>query len=80
MPTTLIPVPMTSTLLASATYDVTRSMLELEFRNGSLYQYTAVPEVVYRELMAAESHGAYFNRHIRNRFNHKRIRLPEGIC
>jgi KTSC domain-containing protein len=78
--TTLIPIPVNSTLLASVAYDAARSLLELEFRDGAIYQYTAVSESLHLELMAAKSHGAYFNHHIRNRFNDKRIRPPQGTC
>jgi|307.fasta_scaffold601252_1 lysyl-tRNA synthetase class 2 len=78
--TILTPIPVNSTLLASVAYDAARSLLELEFRDGAIYQYTAVPESLHRDLMAAESHGAYFNQHIRNRFNDKRIRPPKATC
>ena len=68
------PIAVNSSLLAQVLYDEARSLLELEFRDGARYQYTAVPEAIHHQLMAAESHGAYFNRYIRHRFNYKRIR------
>lgn len=63
-------VPVESSTLASVGYDATNLMLELEFRSGEVYQYSAVPHRFYRELLDAESKGSFFNRHIRPRFPH----------
>lgn len=41
-------------------------MLEIEFANGGVYEYTDVPAEVYRALMSANSKGNYFDRHIRS--------------
>ena len=55
----------TSTNLRSIGYDPDSSVLEIEFLNGTIYQYAAVPLQVYNSLMAANSHGTYFNANIR---------------
>lgn len=34
---------------------------------GGVYQYFDVPAEVHRGLMAAESHGRYFNQHVRDK-------------
>jgi hypothetical protein len=47
--------------------------LDLEFRSGAIYRYFAVPPAVFQGLIAAESKGAYFNRHVRNRFRCQRL-------
>lgn len=57
-----------STVVAAAAYDDTRAVLEVEFRDGTVYQYTGVPQKIYQDLCQAESKGGYFNRQIRNRF------------
>jgi KTSC domain len=57
-----------STLLNSVAYQDQPALLELEFRHGAVYQYSAVPAEIYDALLRAESKGAYFNRCIRNRF------------
>jgi hypothetical protein len=49
------------------------AILELEFRSGAIYRYFAVPPAVVEGLIAAESKGAYFNRHIRNHFRYQRL-------
>lgn len=61
-----------SSLLASMGYS-TDATLELEFRSGAIYRYFAVPHVVVQGLIAAESKGAYFNRHVRRRFRYQRL-------
>lgn len=61
-----------SSLLASLAYDSDQT-LELLFRSGSRYRYSAVPQTVLEQLLAAESKGAYFNQHIRNRFPYQRL-------
>ena len=63
-----------STLLASAGHDARAAVLELQFRNGALYQYFHVPRRVYRDLLWAPSKGGYFNRQIRRRFRDQLVR------
>jgi hypothetical protein len=57
-----------SSALATVVYDDASNVLQVEFLDRSVYQYFAVPRRVYEELQRAESKGAHFNRHIRNRF------------
>ena len=66
-------VPVSSSNLAAVGYDPPTETLRVEFLNGSLYEYKAVPQGVYDELMAAPSHGSYFNRFIRNSYAYERI-------
>jgi len=54
-----------SSNLVSVGYDAERRILEIEFHSGSVYQYSGVPESVYRDLMSADSHGLYFDREIK---------------
>lgn len=54
-----------SSNLRSIGYDHSSSTLEVEFNNGSIYQYFDVPENVYDELMNASSHGQYFDINIK---------------
>lgn len=60
-----------SSNLASIGYDVNNKILEIEFHNGGVYQYSNVPFDVYEELMDARSHGTYFSANIRNNTNYK---------
>ena len=58
-------VPVNSTDLAGVGYDDAKRILEIEFRSGAVYEYGDVPPTVYAALMAAASHGKYFNQFIR---------------
>lgn len=69
--------PVNSTMLANVAYDMAGSLLEVEFRDGAIYQYSAVPEAIYQALIAADSKGAYFNRQIRDHFSYGRVRPPK---
>ena len=44
-----------------------------EFKNGSVYQYFDVPEVVYQELMSAASVGTYLNQNSKNSYRYAQI-------
>lgn len=70
------PVPVSSTLLASVIYDVGESILQLEFCNGAIYRYFAVPAAIHDGLLAADSKGAYFNRKIRSGFRYDCLTRP----
>ena len=56
-----------SSVLSSIEY-LSDQTLELTFRSGTTYRYFAVPQTVVEGFIAAESKGAYFNRHVRDRF------------
>jgi len=71
------PIAVDSSLLANAAYDVSESVLQLEFRDGAISRYLAVPAVTYDDLLAADSKGSYFNKQIRGRFGHIRLRRPQ---
>ena len=70
------PVPVSSTLLASVIYDVGELILQLEFCNGAIYRYFAVPAAIHDGLLLADSKGSYFNRKIRSVFRYVRLRRP----
>lgn len=62
-----------SRLLASMAYEQNPTILLLEFRDGTIYQYFQVPRQTYQDLLQADSKGAYFNRHIRSVFRCVRL-------
>lgn len=55
----------TSSNIASIGYDAEQMVLEVEFNYGAVYQYFDVPESVYEGLMAADSHGKYFDAYVK---------------
>lgn len=64
-------IPVSSSNLSSVGYE--NGSLYVRFHNGSLYEYTGVPESVYNSLMAAPSHGHYLAVHVKGVYPYKRI-------
>jgi hypothetical protein len=63
-----------STTLAAVAYDSHYDLLELHFRNGTVYHYFGVPAQTHQDLLAADSKGGYFNRKIRGHFPYAVLR------
>jgi hypothetical protein len=58
-------VPVQSRSLASVGYDSNSSTLEIEFRNGSVYQYFGIPASIHEGLMNAASKGNYLDQNVK---------------
>jgi hypothetical protein len=50
-----------SSAIEAARYDQKKRRLDVKFRGGHSYRYMHVPEFLYRELLSAESPGAFWN-------------------
>lgn len=61
-----------SSVVLSAGYDQKRRVLEIEVEGGAVYQYLAVPAREFFALLAAESHGRYYNQHIKPNYEFRR--------
>jgi hypothetical protein len=61
-----------SSTLTTITYDSRQEVLQLQFRDGSLYSYAGIPKAIYDALLRAPSKGQYFNSKIRGQFAHQR--------
>jgi hypothetical protein len=66
-------IPVQSTAIRSIGYDSTAETLDVEFLNGRVYRYFAVPEFLYRGFLLAGSKGDYFRTRINNRFRYEEI-------
>ncbi len=66
-------IAVTSRDLAVVGYDREKSMLEVAFRGGGVYEYENVPQDIYDALMKADSHGIYFNDHIKEKYVTRKI-------
>ena len=62
-----------SSNIASIGYDATSETLEVEFLNGSIYQYYNVPQNMYDLLMAEGSKGSFLNAYIKNAYPYSRV-------
>jgi hypothetical protein len=58
-------------------YDPGSRTLRIRFADGRWWRYSDVPSETYDGLIAAESHGRYFHKHIRDRFRYERCRPAE---
>ncbi len=62
-----------SSTLNSVGYDSNQQILEIEFSNGSIYQYFDVPANIYENLLSADSHGKYFATEIKGTYRYSKI-------
>lgn len=65
--------PVSSSNLHSVGYDDTSQTLEVEFKNGAVYQYFDVSSAEYAGLLGASSLGSYFAANIRQSYRYSRI-------
>jgi hypothetical protein len=65
--------PVASTNLVSIGYDPQAETLEVEFSNGSIYQYYNVGGALYDQLIQASSKGQFLNTYIKNAYPFSRV-------
>jgi hypothetical protein len=66
-------IPVSSTSIAAVGYDEGSQTLQVEFNNGTRYQYFDVPEQVFNELRDAGSPGGYFASNIKGVYRFSRV-------
>ena len=49
-------------------------MLTVAFHGGRIYEFYDIPNSIYDQLLAAQSHGKFFHANIRNRFKFRRLK------
>jgi len=62
-----------SSNVESVGYDEDSSTLQVEFKNGGVYQYFDVPEEVFIGLRDADSVGRYLNVNIKGIFRYSKV-------
>lgn len=62
-----------SSNIASVGYDDDSATLEVEFNNGSVYQYFDVPQHVYQALISAPSVGGYLASNIKGHYRFSKV-------
>jgi hypothetical protein len=65
--------PVSSSNVESVGYDPNILTLEVEFKDGAVYQYFDVPETVYQELTRASSVGQFMHANIRNNYRYTKV-------
>ena len=66
-------VRLVSSMMASAGYDPSTRVLEIEFATGAVYRYFEVPLDMYQDLLDAPSQGRLFHSRIRGVFECHRV-------
>lgn len=61
-----------SSNIARFRYEVETLTLEVEFKNGNIYQYFDLPEPVYVAFCQAASKGTFLNQNIRGVYRYAR--------
>ena len=49
-------------------------ILEIEFKNRTIYQYKNIPESIYKNLMSSSSRGTYFSEYIKGNYPYRKIK------
>ncbi|MCY3962166.1 MAG: KTSC domain-containing protein [bacterium] len=62
-----------SSNIRSIGYDTGSQTLEVEFLNGSVYQYYGVPTFLHDEMMRTPSKGRFLNQYIKNAYPYSRV-------
>lgn len=62
-----------SSNIASIGYDEETETLEVEFLNGTVYQYYNVIQNMYEQLMQEGSKGRFLNTYIKNAYPYSRV-------
>lgn len=60
-------------VIRAASYCPERQVLTLEFRQGYAYRYRGVPPECFAAFKATRAKGAFYNDHIRGRFEMERV-------
>lgn len=62
-----------SSNVAAVGYDEESQTLQVEFNNGSTYQYFDVPEEIFNGLLSAESVGQFLNQKVKGSYRYSRV-------
>lgn len=65
--------PVASSNITSIGYDSDSEILEIEFTNGSIYQYYNITPDLNEQLMIAPSKGQFLNLYIKNGYPYSRV-------
>lgn len=57
-----------SSMIQSIGYDPTNCILEVEFKNGAVWDYPDFPEYLWYEFEASSSKGQFFHQNIRAQY------------
>ncbi|MGD1913603.1 MAG: KTSC domain-containing protein [Rivularia sp. (in: cyanobacteria)] len=65
--------PVASNMANAIGYDSENEVLQIEFNNGAVYQYSDIDEDTWEDLYTSEAVGRYFNQKIKGKYLSQRI-------
>ena len=65
-------IPVKSTNVESIGHDQASNTLHIRFKDGAHYSYEGVSAAIHRELLAADSIGAFVHGQIKGKFKHRK--------
>jgi KTSC domain len=65
--------PVCSSMAARVGYDDDREILQIEFNNGAVYQYSAVDPHTWADLQSTDSIGSFYNEEIKGYYPSAKI-------
>lgn len=72
--------PVSSSMANAVGYDPNEQILQVEFHNGAVYQYSGVEFETWEELQDTDSIGRYFNHEIRGNYQCDRVDAEDYYC
>ncbi len=65
--------PVDSSMANTLGYDEDNQILQVEFHNGTIYQYSGVDEDTWEDFCQADSVGRFYNQEIKGKYNSQRF-------
>ncbi|PMB52010.1 KTSC domain-containing protein [Fischerella thermalis CCMEE 5201] len=65
--------PMNSSMANAIGYDSNTNILQIEFHNGAVYQYSDIDQDTWQDLHQADSVGKFFNENVRGKYQYERV-------
>ena len=69
--------PVDSAGLAALGYSKRLQVLEIEFKNGAVYRYEAVPASIHRRMLASESKGGFYHGFVRGKYKSSHVKVAK---
>lgn len=64
---------MPSTVVSAIHYYPEKKVLRVIYLSGSVYDYKAVPEKIYKAMKSSGSKGIYLNNHIKGKYEFEKV-------
>lgn len=67
-----------SSVIKDVSYQAPAQQLLITFPNGSVYEYSEVPEDVYQAFQAAPSAGSFYHKQIKGKYPSRKVEPVDG--